>query len=100
MRIRLTLRGIVLPFLGTLFLGSVLAVFDFGEDEMRFAERADANASAVTGSNSTTNRSWSSTVVIPSSTSSALVVSNTVSKPVVSFVVLVAGVFFSVPLVL
>jgi hypothetical protein len=92
--------GIVLPFLGTPFLRSVLAVFDFGEDEMRFAERGDANASATTGANSTINSSGSSTVAIPSSTASTVVVSNAGSKPVVSFVTLAAGVFFAVQLVL
>jgi hypothetical protein len=92
--------GIVLPFLGTPFLRSVLAVFDFGEDQMRFAERADANASTVTGGNSTINRSGSLAIAIPSSTGSTLVVSDAGSKPVVSFLVLVAVVSFSVQLVL
>jgi len=75
-------------------------VFDFGEDQMRFAERADANASTVTGGNSTINRSGSLAIAIPSSTGSTLVVSDAGSKPVVSFLVLVAVVSFSVQLVL
>lgn len=35
--------GITLPILGTQFLRRVLAAFDFEENEMRFAEMADAN---------------------------------------------------------
>ena len=92
MRIGLALRGGSASVFGDAVLEECV---DFREDGMRFAERADANASAVTGSNSTTNRT--STIAIPSSTASTLVVSNAGSKPVVSFVALMAGAFFSVP---
>jgi Eukaryotic aspartyl protease len=92
--------GILLPILGTPFLRSVLAVFDFGEDEMRFAGRADANASTVTGGNSTIGGSGCSTVASPRPTASTLVVSDAGSKPVVSFVALVTVVFLTVELVL
>jgi hypothetical protein len=39
--------GISLYFLGDVFLKSVVAVFDFGKDEMRFAPRLESNATST-----------------------------------------------------
>ena len=38
-------EGIALNFLGDVFLKNVVAVFDMGKDEMRFAQRIDGNSS-------------------------------------------------------
>ncbi|KAI0815485.1 acid protease [Xylaria sp. FL0064] len=58
-----TAEGITLNFLGGVWLQNVVAVFDFGKDEMRFAQRAGRGAV----SNGTTN----STTLVPSMASSA-----------------------------
>ena len=39
--------GISLYFLGDVFLKSVVAVFDFGKNEMRFAPRLESNATST-----------------------------------------------------
>ncbi|KAI0429410.1 acid protease [Xylaria sp. FL1042] len=50
-----TAEGITLNFLGGGWLQNVVAVFDFGKDEMRFAQRADRGAVFNGTTNSTTN---------------------------------------------
>jgi hypothetical protein len=88
--------GISFPILGTPFLRSVVAVFDFGKDEMRFAERAES----ASAGNSTVGGSGTSTVAIPGAAASASGVSDAGLRHVVGFMPLVAVGFFSIGLVL
>ena len=95
------LASISFPILGTPFLRSVVAVFDFGKDEMRFAERVYPNKSTVTAGNSTVDGCGSSTGGATSeSTASGLVISVAGSQTVIRFATLVAVVLLSVELVL
>lgn len=48
---------IQLAFLGDQFLKNVVAVFDYGKDEMRFAQRANEKSSSPTGSASASGAS-------------------------------------------
>ena len=61
-------EGISLAFLGDAFLKNVVAVFDFGKNEMRFAARNDSRT--ATSNNSSVTATGSSSSASPTSTSS------------------------------
>lgn len=58
-------EGLTLNFLGAAWLQNVIAVFDFGRNEMRFAQRADSDA-VFNGSTASTRNSTSPPFMISS----------------------------------